>query len=93
MSNFVSTATWPAPPHAGLARLGQRLRDCRRVYLHSCAASPNCTLPSDILSFLREDDLIVQPIEIKESYAIVSDRPDSEWTWTKTRVGALPHEG
>jgi len=24
---------------------------------------------------LREDDLIVQPIEIKDSYAIVSDRP------------------
>jgi muconate cycloisomerase len=44
-------------------------------YLHSCAASPACTLPSDILSFLREDDLIVDPIEIKNSYAIVSDRP------------------
>lgn len=52
--------------------------DCGIVdasYLHSCAASPNCTIPSDILSFLREDDLIVQPIEIRDSYAIVSDRP------------------
>lgn len=52
--------------------------DCGIVdasYLHSCAASPNCTLPSDILSFLREDDLIVEPIPIKDSYAIVSDRP------------------
>ncbi|MBI4876296.1 MAG: hypothetical protein HY822_16800 [Acidobacteria bacterium] len=52
--------------------------DCGIVdasYLHSCAASPGCTLPSDILSFLREDDLIVEPIEIKDSYAIVSDRP------------------
>jgi muconate cycloisomerase len=45
------------------------------AYLHSCAAAPNCTLPSDILSFLREVDLIVHPIEIRDSYAIVSDRP------------------
>jgi len=44
-------------------------------YLHSCAAAPNCTLPSDILSYLREDDLIVHPIDIRDSYAIVSDRP------------------
>jgi muconate cycloisomerase len=43
--------------------------------LHSCAASPNCTLPSDILSHQRVDDLIVQPIQIRDSYAIVSDRP------------------
>jgi muconate cycloisomerase len=43
--------------------------------LHSCAAAPNCTLPSDILSYERVDDLIVQPIEIRDSYAIVSDRP------------------
>jgi L-alanine-DL-glutamate epimerase-like enolase superfamily enzyme len=43
--------------------------------LHSCAASPNCTLPSDILSHQRVDDLIMQPIEIRDSYAIVSDRP------------------
>lgn len=52
--------------------------DCGIVdasYLHSCAAAPNCTLPSDILSFLREDDLIVEPIPIKDSYATVSDRP------------------
>jgi muconate cycloisomerase len=52
--------------------------DCGIVdasYLHSCAAAPNCTLPSDILSFLREDDLIVEPIRIEDSYAIVSDRP------------------
>jgi muconate cycloisomerase len=52
--------------------------DCGIVdasYLHSCAAAPNCTLPSDILSFLREDDLIVEPIPIRDSYATVSDRP------------------
>ena len=44
-------------------------------YLHSCAAAPNCTLPSDILSFLREDDLITEPVEIKDSHAIVPDKP------------------
>ncbi len=52
--------------------------DCGIVdasYLHSCATAANCTIPSDILSFLREDDLIVRPIEIKNSYAIVPDDP------------------
>jgi muconate cycloisomerase len=44
-------------------------------YLHSCAAAANCTLPSDILSFQRVDDLIVEPIEIRDGQAIVSDRP------------------
>jgi L-alanine-DL-glutamate epimerase-like enolase superfamily enzyme len=44
-------------------------------YLHSCAAAPNCTLPSDILSYLREDDLIADPIDIRDSFAMVSDRP------------------
>ena len=45
------------------------------AYTHSCAAAPNCTLPSDILGYLREDDLVVTPIEIKDSYAIVPNRP------------------
>lgn len=44
-------------------------------YLHACAAASNCTYPSDILSYQRVDDLIVEPIEIRDSYAIVSDRP------------------
>ena len=43
--------------------------------LHSCAAAPNCTLPSDILSYQRVDDLLVKPIEIQDSYATVPDRP------------------
>lgn len=45
------------------------------TYLHACAAAGNCTYPSDILSYQRVDDLIVDPIEIKDSYAIVSDKP------------------
>ena len=52
--------------------------DCGIVdasYMHSVAASANCTLPSDILSFLRSDDLILEPIPIQDSYVIVPDRP------------------
>ena len=44
-------------------------------YLHACAAAGNCTYPSDILSYQRVDDLIVEPINIQDSYAIVSDEP------------------
>lgn len=44
-------------------------------YLHACAAASNCTYPSDILSYQRVDDLIVDPVEIKDSFAIVSDKP------------------
>ncbi len=76
MSGFVSNCYLAGA--AGMPVWHGSGNDCGIVdasYLHSCAASPNCTLPSDILSFLREDDLIVQPIEIKDSYAIVSDRP------------------
>ena len=45
------------------------------AYTHSCAAASNCTFPSDILGFLREDDLVLTPIEIKDSYAIVPTTP------------------
>jgi len=54
---------------------GHELGILDAAMLHSCAAAPNCTLPSDILSYERVDDLIVHPIEIRDSYAIVSDRP------------------
>ncbi|MCC6367507.1 MAG: mandelate racemase/muconate lactonizing enzyme family protein [Bryobacterales bacterium] len=43
--------------------------------VHSCAAAGNCTLPSDILSYQRVDDLIVNPIPIKDSHAIVPRAP------------------
>jgi muconate cycloisomerase len=43
--------------------------------VHSCAAAANCTLPSDILSHQRVDDLIVKPIQIRDSYAIVPHAP------------------
>lgn len=49
------------------------IRDAAMV--HSCAAAANCTLPSDILSYQRVDDLIVKPIPIVDSYAIVPRTP------------------
>lgn len=43
--------------------------------LHSCLAARNCTLPCDLLSYQRVDDLLVNPIDIRESYAYPSSRP------------------
>ncbi len=45
-------------------------------YLHACAAARNCTLRSDIFGELvRENDLIVEPIEIKDGRARVPQKP------------------
>src|SRR5438093_10374659 len=39
-------------------------------YVHACAAAPAATLPSDVVgNFLREDDLLVEPIRIEDGYA------------------------
>ena len=54
---------------------GHELGILDAAMLHSCLAAPNCTLPSDILSYERVDDLIVKPIDIRDSYAYPSDRP------------------
>jgi L-alanine-DL-glutamate epimerase-like enolase superfamily enzyme len=43
--------------------------------LHSCLAAPNCTLPSDLLSYQRVDDLLVKAVDIRDSYAYPSTRP------------------
>jgi len=43
--------------------------------LHACAASANCTYPSDILSHQRVHDLLVSPIEIRDSHAVVPTVP------------------
>ena len=45
------------------------------AFVQSCAAAGNCTLPSDILSHQRVDDLIVEPINIKDSFAMVPRTP------------------
>jgi muconate cycloisomerase len=54
---------------------GHELGILDAAMMHTCAASPNCTLPGDILSHQRVDDLIVEPIDIRESYAHVPSRP------------------
>ena len=43
--------------------------------LHACAAAPNCTYPSDILSHQRVHNLLTRPIEFRDSYATVPDGP------------------
>ena len=46
------------------------------AYLHACAAAWNCVLSSDIFGELvREDDLIVEPLEIKNGRVSVPQRP------------------
>jgi muconate cycloisomerase len=54
---------------------GHELGILDAAMLHSCLAAPNCTLPSDILSYQRVDDLLVKPIDIRESYAYPANRP------------------
>src|SRR5205823_354933 len=45
-------------------------------YVHACAAARSCTLASDIIgNFLREDDLIVEPLQIERGYAVVPQAP------------------
>ena len=45
-------------------------------YTHACAAVKSCTLGSDIVgNFLREDDLIVEPLIYEGSYVKVPEGP------------------
>lgn len=43
--------------------------------LHACAAAPNCTQPSDILSHQRVHNLLATPLEFRDSYATVPTGP------------------
>jgi muconate cycloisomerase len=44
--------------------------------LHAAACARNCALPSDLVgSWVREDDLIVEPIRFEEGCALVPDKP------------------
>jgi muconate cycloisomerase len=45
-------------------------------YLHAAAAARNCTLPSDVFGeAVRQDDLLVEPLEIVNSRAHVPQKP------------------
>ncbi|MBI4530399.1 MAG: mandelate racemase/muconate lactonizing enzyme family protein [Candidatus Latescibacteria bacterium] len=59
----VGIPTW----HGSAMELG--IRDAS--YLHACAAAKGCTLSSDILHHLWEDDLILTPITIVDGMAEV----------------------
>jgi muconate cycloisomerase len=45
-------------------------------YLHAISVARNCVLPSDLVgSFVREDDLIVDGIQIEQGHAVVPKGP------------------
>jgi len=45
-------------------------------HIHACAAAKGCTIPSDTLgNLLREDDLVVQPMQVQDGYATVPQMP------------------
>ena len=45
-------------------------------YAHVCAATPSCTLGSDIIGqFMREDDLIVDPLAYENGHVLVPQGP------------------
>jgi L-alanine-DL-glutamate epimerase-like enolase superfamily enzyme len=44
--------------------------------LHAAASARSCALPSDLVgSWVRVDDLIVDPIQFDDGYALVPTRP------------------
>jgi muconate cycloisomerase len=46
------------------------------AYVHACAAAKACTMASDIIgNFLREDDLIIEPIRFEDGCAMVPQKP------------------
>lgn len=45
-------------------------------YLHAAACARNCVLPSDLVgSWVREDDLIAEPLPIEDGHATVPNKP------------------
>jgi muconate cycloisomerase len=45
-------------------------------YLHAAAAARNCVLASDFVgSWVREDDLIVEPLSFENGHAVVPNTP------------------
>ena len=45
-------------------------------YAHVCSATPSCTLGSDIIGqFMREDDLIVEPLTYENGHVLVPQGP------------------
>ena len=92
--------------YAGIAELagipvwhgsGNDLGIMEMSYVHACAAAKNATLTSDIFAeFCRENDLVIEPINIKNGFANEPDKPGlgieldekalKKYQVTKTRV-------
>ena len=67
MADAAGIPTW----HGSAMELG--VRDA--AYLHACAAARGCTLSSDILHHLWQDDLLVEPITLEGGLARVPPGP------------------
>jgi L-alanine-DL-glutamate epimerase-like enolase superfamily enzyme len=67
LADAAGIPTW----HGSAQELG--IRDA--AYVHSIAAAPGCTLSSDILHHLWEDDLIETPLELKNGQVRVPSGP------------------
>jgi hypothetical protein len=62
-------------------------------YVHACAAAPNCTLASDIVgNFLREDDLLVEPIRFEDGHALVPQKPGLGVELDEKVIASRPYE-
>jgi L-alanine-DL-glutamate epimerase-like enolase superfamily enzyme len=44
-------------------------------FIHAAAATRSCTIPSDILSYMRQSDLLAQPLKIVDGYVDVPLTP------------------
>lgn len=46
------------------------------AYLNACAATPNCTIPTDLLGYqIRQSDLLVQTPEVRSGFMTVPTTP------------------
>ena len=70
MADLADAASIPSW-HGSAMELG--IRDV--AYMHACAASPGCTLSSDLLHHMWADDLIDPAVEIVDGRARVPDGP------------------
>jgi L-alanine-DL-glutamate epimerase-like enolase superfamily enzyme len=55
---------------------GVDLGIAEHAYLHACAATRNCVLPSDLVgSWVREHMLVQSPMTFTDGHAVVPDKP------------------
>ena len=55
---------------------GVDLGICETSFVHTIAATPNCTMASDLVgSWTRQDDLILEPLELVDGHVPLPQRP------------------